>query len=518
MRKMIERLARRFWFDRLPVVWLRDTRRMRKLVNDFDSGAPAKQDALRIAVVVMPWCGSAVPWFSLVCGMLLAANGNKVSFVLDDMPFGDGGRNWWRFQLACIKSVLKLLRGRHEIIALRNHGANAALTDSVQRSLERLANLNVVWAQRGEINTPAHDVQLAYQQLSASHSAIVRVLRSNHFDALFVPGGVWGSSGIWAEHSHAAGVRVATYDSGGYGMLLLAVNGIACQLQDIPRAFSLLKANTDSPQKQAFIVESALGEIGKRRAGVDKFSSQVQGAQTSDPRFAGAVLMALNSPWDSAALGLHTVFESTQEWIVETVKYLLENTSAPVIVRQHPVERLAIARSSDDYRDLLARHFGSHPRLHFVAAEDPVNSYDLLEQAVAVVVYTSTIGIEAAAHGKPVVTESCSYYADLGFVHKATNLEHYRKLLSEAVSGQSPVTSAMRDDALACYYLTQCCNWVITPFNVPGFHEWILRDLRDLAQEQSVRSIVQALEKDVPIAFLNHLGRLELHRACDEAR
>jgi len=40
------------------------------------------------------------------------------------------------------------------------------------------------------------------------------------------------------------------------------------------------------------------------------------------------------------------------------VKFLLEHTTTPVIVRQHPVERLEIARSSDDYRSLLARHFG----------------------------------------------------------------------------------------------------------------------------------------------------------------
>lgn len=517
MRDVIKRLARRFWFDRLPVVWLRDTRRMHRLVNGFDPGEPARQDGIRIAVVVMPWCGSAVPWFSLVCGLLLAMKGNKVSFVLDDMPFGDGGQGW-RLQLACIRSVLKLLRGRHEIIALRNHAAEATLTDSAQRLIGQLATLNVVWAQRGESNMPAHDVRQASQQLSASHGAIARVLQSQRFDALFLPGGVWGSSGIWVEHARAANVRVATYDSGGYGTLLLAVNGIACQLQDIPRAFSLLKDRAGSPQEQAFIVESALTEIGKRRAGVDKFSSQVQGTRTADPRFAGAVLIALNSPWDSAALGLHAVFESTQEWIVGTVRYLLENTSVPVIVRQHPVERLAIARSRDDYRDLLTRHFGNHPRLHFVAAEDSVNSYDLLEQVLAVVAYTSTIGIEAAAHGKPVVTESRSYYADLGFVRKATSLKQYCEFLSDAVSGQYVVSPTMREDALTCYYLTQCCNWVLTPFNVPSFHEWSLRDLRDLAQEESVRSVVQALEKDVPIAFLNHLRRLEPHRPGDERR
>jgi len=517
MRQMIGRLTLRPWLDRLPIVWFRDTQRMRRLVSNFSPSHLEKRGAVRVAIVIMPWCGSAVPWFSLVCGLLLAASGNKVSFVLDDMPFGDAGRGW-RFQLACIRSVLKLLRGRHEILALHDYATDGALTASARRSIEELATLNVVWAQRGESNMPARDVQQASRQLEASHGAIARVLQSTQFDALFVPGGVWGSSGIWVAHARAADVRVASFDSGGYGTLLLAVNGIACQLQDIPRAFSLLKTLSNSPLEQAFIAESAQAEMEKRRAGTDKFSSQIQGARTMDPRFAGAALVALNSSWDSAALGLHAVFESTQAWIVETVKYLLENTSAPVIVRQHPVERLEIARSSDDYRSLLRQHFGSHPRLHFVAAEDPVNSYDLLAQVAAVVVYTSTIGIEAAANGTPVVTESRSYYSDLGFVRRATSLAQYHKLLSEAVSGLSPVTPAMRNDALTCYYLTQCCNWVFTSFNVPDFQEWSRRDLHLLAQEVSVRTIVRAIEDDVPVSYLNHLAKLERHRGGDEGR
>ena len=329
-----------------------------------------------------------------------------------------------------------------------------------------------------------------------------------------MPGGVWGSSGVWAELARAAGARVASYDSGGYGTLLLAVNGIACQLQDIPRAFALLKADTASRGKRDFIVESALAEMGRRRAGTDKFASQVKGSREVDARYAGATLLALNSSWDSAALGLHGVHESTLEWIIETTRFLLDTTSAPVIVRQHPVERLEIARSNDDYGALLARHFGNHPRLHFIAASDPVNSYDLLEQVALVVVYTSTIGIEAAAHGKPVVTASRSYYSDLGFVRKAASLADYHRALSDALSGRFTVTPAMRDDALCCYYLTQCCNWVFTPFTIESFVEWSRQDLHQLSQQASVQAIVKALEQNVPVAYVNHLARLARQAAA----
>jgi hypothetical protein len=328
-----------------------------------------------------------------------------------------------------------------------------------------------------------------------------------HFSVVFVPGGVWGSTGIWAECARAKGVRLASYD-GGNGTIMLSVNGIASQLQDIPQAFSLLKAHSSSYESHAFIVESALTEMGKRRAGVDKFASQMQGTRKADARFEGAVLLALNSSWDSAALGLHAVYDNSAQWIVETVRYLLENTSSRVIVRQHPAERLDSVRSSDDYQALLERHFGNHSRLHFIAAAEPVNSYDLLEQVVAVVVYASTFGIEAVANGKAVVTASNSYYSDLGIVRKATSVTQYHQYLLDALSGRHVVTPAMQDDALYCFYLTQCCNWVFSPFNPEGFGEWSRYDLVQLRQHEKVQMTIQALDQNVPIAFLHHLARL----------
>ena len=212
---------------------------------------------------------------------------------------------------------------------------------------------------------------------------------------------------MWASHARTVGVRFGSFDSGGYGTLMFAADGIACQLPEIPRALAMLKVRcAASEAEHRFVINAALAEIGRRRAGTDKFASQMMGASSGEERFDGAVVLALNSSWDGAALGLHTVFEGNTQWIVETVKYLLEHTEAPVVVRQHPAERLEIARTTDDYGALLQRNFGSHQRLHFVAADAPVNSYDLLERAAAVVVYTSTIGIETAGHRKPVITAS----------------------------------------------------------------------------------------------------------------
>lgn len=491
-----------------PRNWLRDTRRMRDIVAAAPKGTTTPGDP-RFAVVVTPWLGTPVPWFSIISGLLLAADGAQVVFVIDDLPFGPL-RTRFRFVVACIRSVAKVLRGRCEFADLHQFRHASRIDDSADCDVGALAELNAVWALRGEMSRTGREryVLNSRAQLREASSAVAAFLESRPTDVVFVPGGVYGSSGIWTALARRRGIRVASFDSGGYGTLMLAVDGIASQLQDIPRAFAMLNERPNIESERAAIRTAALDEMTKRRNGVDRFASQMREQPASTKRFDGAVLIALNSSWDSAALGLHAVFRNSTEWIVETVRYLLTQTAAPVVVRQHPAERLEIARTSDDYRALLRNAFPDHPRLHFIAADEPVNSYDLLAQVIAVVVYTSTIGIEAAAGGKVVITASRSYYSDLGFVWKAADRTRYDEHLAEAAAGRYHVTTGMQEDALCCYYLTQCCNWVFSPFNPEGFNEWQRYTLAELAAHDKVRLTVKALRNNVPVAYLAHVARV----------
>lgn len=489
--------------------WVADTEKMCKLVKEFDTGAAAASDAPNVAVVLIPWMGTAVPWFCLVMGLFLARRGSRVTFILDDMPFAGDTRST-AMQARCIKKVLHALNGRFATLTLSEHRVDVSLDAEAAASIDRLAALNATWALRGEMVQPkrARLANRAARQLRKSYGAIRAVVADGNFDMMFIPGGVWGSSGVWMDQARRTGSRIGSFDSGGYGTLLLAVDGIACQLQDIPRAFAELKTDIEAPSHRDLVIRTARGEMDRRRAGTDKFSSQVKGASSLSSEYAGGILIALNSSWDSAALGMHEVYAGSAEWIVATVRYLLDNTTVPVIVRQHPAERLEIARTSDDYAGLLTKNFGTHERLHFIAAGQAVNSYDLMEQVVAVITHTSTIGLEAAANGKPVITASKAYYAGLGFAWKAHTEQQYHGFLADAAAGRLQVTPAMAADALACYYLTQCCNWVYTPFTVPDFDTWINTGIVDLIGQESVQRVVQAVEQNIPAAILNHRARL----------
>jgi hypothetical protein len=492
-----------------PLRWLTNAQRFKELIKEFVlSDNHVKKGSPHCGIVITPWLGTSVPWFSIGIGLLLARHGNRVTFLFDNQQFGN--KPWrYRFVLTCLKSVLDRLRNRYDVVTLDQVNKSATITIQMREDAKFLANLNAVWHMRGEmVQQGRREFEaLCERQLVSSYPAIHKLVQPGSFDLLFVPGGVWGTSGVWARCAAAAGIRMGTFDSGGYGTTMLAVNGVACQMQDIPEAFALVKGADNVEGALAFAVEEAQAEMARRQAGVDSFMSQVQGGHRGDSRYDGAVLLALNSSWDSAALGLHTIFKNNGDWIVSTVRYLLDETDVTVIVRQHPAERLDVGRTTDDYQSLLIQHFGIHPRLHFIAAADKINSYKLMARVRALVVYTSTIGIEACANGKPVITPSNSYYSGLGFVHKATTLNEYQELLKQAANGELKVEQEQLCDALLCYYLTQCCNWVFSPFNPADFNEWIKCTLEEWYVNVTVNRMLLALTDNIPIAYLNHIEK-----------
>jgi len=489
-----------------PIGWLRARSMMVRRVEEFLPSLDGDGDGPDALVVITPWQGTSIPWFTLAVALMMAKSGARIRFVIDDVPFGENLFRH-RFIIRAIRSVMAIVAQRFEVVSLSERQP-VGVDDAARAEIERLARLNATWALRGEMPQQGREalVQREISQTCAAQQYIAALFETVVLpDLLLTPGGVFGHSGMWFYEARKRGIRIASFDSGGYETTMIAADGMACQLQDVPRAFRALTdewvRNADSRQQA---LDRAALEIAKRRQGTDAFASQVMGAGSGGGELAGGILIALNSSWDAAALGLHRAYASNTEWIVETVRYLLQETDRTVIVRQHPAERLAIAATSEDYALMLQDAFGENDRLVFIAAEDPINSYALLEQVAAVVTHTSTIGIEAVAFGKPVVTGSASYYAHLGFVEQSETREGYESLLGDAASGKLGVTQAMSDDARLCFYLTQCCNWVFSAFNPADFARWIDEPIAHWQGQASVVRMIEALNTGQPVALLNH--------------
>lgn len=159
------------------------------------------------------------------------------------------------------------------------------------------------------------------------------------------------------------------------------------------------------------------------------------------------VLICTNVPFDAGYYQFTTLFPSMRSWLVETVRYLLEETELDVVVRIHPGEALHYAGRERSEDNLAAAGLIGNPRLKVVGPRDHVNTYPLMANCHAGVVFSSTTGIEMAMMGRPVVVGSDVYYANRGFTQDCRTREIYFEKLKDLSSSKISMEDG---DIIAC--------------------------------------------------------------------
>ncbi len=273
-------------------------------------------DDEKICITVIPWLGSAVPWYSVTIALMLYEKGRSIFILFDDMPFGDDNL-YHRLQSKLVFNIL--IKLPIKLIKLSDY-QSSKITDN---EIDNLTKLNSLHAIHGENNLIARQSyeKIIKEQLSLICSKIASFYEEEKFPKIFLPGGIWGSSCIFPLFAKKTNTQIITYDAG-ESRFVLSIFGVAAQLQDIPYSFNKILKN---PQEKKFAIRRGLHQLEKRRAGNDMISYFKQATDTSqfgDDYY----LMLLNSVWDSATLGLHTVYNSMNEWIFDTIEWILKNT------------------------------------------------------------------------------------------------------------------------------------------------------------------------------------------------
>jgi hypothetical protein len=205
---------------------------------------------------------------------------------------------------------------------------------------------------------------------------------------------------------------------------------------------------------------------------------------------------------DAAGLAGFQFFASPEDWLRQTVGFLLTQTNAHIVLREHPGARHLSWR--DETCNHIMAAFPDEPRLRFVSCRDKVSTYRLLEPARVVLPYSSTVGVEAAILGKQVIPERAAYYSGLGFVQQPTSKEDYFDRISAALQNPQPLTPEQTEKAWLCYYFGQVVGFVDSAFTpVPkDFETWSQWGFRRLAGETAARVTVDAMSTATPVCRL----------------
>ena len=161
------------------------------------------------------------------------------------------------------------------------------------------------------------------------------------------------------------------------------------------------------------------------------------------------VLLATNVLGDSLTLGRQVFSRTMAAWIERTVRFFADREDVQLVIRVHPGETLTHGTSMVD---VIQAELGEiPPQIHLIKPAEKINTYDLLEFADLGLVYTTTVGLEMAMRGIPVLVAGQTHYRNRGFTYDPDSWEAYfdtlEALLAKPEAGrlsQAEVENAWR--------------------------------------------------------------------------
>ena len=145
-----------------------------------------------------------------------------------------------------------------------------------------------------------------------------------------------------------------------------------------------------------------------------------------------------NILWDTAVYQRDRAFDGMFDWLEHTIDEVAAMPDLQLVIRIHPAEVRLRQKTRERVADRLAARYPSLPaNIAVVPTESDISSYALTELSTAVGVYTSTIGLEAALRGVPVLVAGETHYREKGFTYDAATREQYTRFLGDIAAWKS---------------------------------------------------------------------------------
>ncbi len=145
------------------------------------------------------------------------------------------------------------------------------------------------------------------------------------------------------------------------------------------------------------------------------------------------VMLSANVLGDSLTLGRDIFASSMTEWITKTVQYFAKRTDLQMVIRVHPGEKLVPqAKSMGTVVREALPELPSH--IHVIGALDKINTYDLIEIADVGLAYTTTVGLETAMNGRPVISCGQTHYRGRGITIDPNTWDEYYATLDKVLA------------------------------------------------------------------------------------
>lgn len=253
-----------------------------------------------------------------------------------------------------------------------------------------------------------------------------------------------------------SGVRVVTHEVGFQRFSAFFSDGQATAYPiPIPAQFKL-NASQDR-QLDEYLEKRFQGKFSM--AGI-RFWPEMRGL---DPEFleqAGkfrqVVPVFTNVVYDTSQVHANRIFSNMFEWLDLVSKVIRNHPETFFVIRAHPDEmRPGTAKlSRESVRDWIADHqLDRFENLRFIDSQEYLSSYELIQRAKFVMVYNSSIGMEAAILGAAVLCGGKARYTQVPMVFFPDSARAYEQAAEEFLAAETiAVPAEFRDNARRFLY------------------------------------------------------------------
>lgn len=386
--------------------------------------------------------GSLHYWIehTTLLGIALATMGHKP--ILGYLPYGEWQKPVNRFDLRrqnlYAQRVLDQVQPLMEVVPfLSQRISYKRLPDEIQEIVRLVTTYDTQYTlQVEEADEKSEIYRMRFERNLEAARIGLAYLQANRPDVAIIPNGTIQELGVLYKIAQYLKIPTVTYEFGDQRQRIWLAQNAQVMRQETD---GMWKERSARPLTEAQMERLHNLFVARQRATLwENFSRHWQGVPAQGGEQARqllgldnrpVVLLATNVLGDSLTLGRQVFSKTMGEWISRTVQYFAGRPDAQLVIRIHPGEVLVHGQSMNDVVRQVLPRLPEHIRL--IGPREKINTYDLIEVADLGLVYTTTVGMEMAMKGIPVLVAGKTHYRGRGFTYDPDSWVSYFKLLGQ---------------------------------------------------------------------------------------
>jgi hypothetical protein len=233
------------------------------------------------------------------------------------------------------------------------------------------------------------------------------------------------------------GVRVVTHEVGLQPATAFFTDGEATAYPiHIPDEFELNDAQ--NAKLDAYLAKRFQGDF--TMAGI-KFWADMKGLDASflqkAAQFKQVVPIFTNVIFDTSQPHANKVFEDMFDWLDMVHEVIREHRDTLFVIRAHPDETRVRKASRETVEGWVSsRGVDKEPNVVFVSPRETLSSYELIQKSKFVMIYNSTIGLEASIMGAAVLCAGKARFTQYPTVFFPQTVEEVRRKTEEFLDAE----------------------------------------------------------------------------------